>query len=122
MINRRALNTESIKIFVIDEADELLARGFNDQIYEIFPHLPQNTQVALFSTTMPSDVHELGEKLMKEKDPVRILIKSDHSELSLEGIKQFYIGQSARFHLLSLSLCIYAFLTRYSRRKGGMET
>ena len=90
MINRRALRTDSVKIFCLDEADEMLSRGFKDQIYEVFQHLPQDTQVVLLSATMPSDVLEVTKKFMR--DPVRILVKRD--ELTLEGIKQFYIGKS----------------------------
>ena len=90
MINRRALRTDNVKIFCLDEADEMLSRGFKDQIYEVFQHLPQDTQVVLLSATMPSDVLEVTKKFMR--DPVRILVKRD--ELTLEGIKQFYIGKS----------------------------
>ncbi|KAG2145053.1 P-loop containing nucleoside triphosphate hydrolase protein [Suillus cothurnatus] len=73
MINRRALRTDTIKIFCLDEADEMLSRGFKDQIYELFQLLPQETQVVLLSATMPADVLE-------------------RDELTLEGIKQFYIA------------------------------
>ncbi|KAF8126038.1 P-loop containing nucleoside triphosphate hydrolase protein [Boletus edulis] len=88
MINRRALRTDTIKIFCLDEADEMLSRGFKDQIYELFQLLPQDTQVVLLSATMPADVLEVTKKFMR--DPVRILVKRD--ELTLEGIKQFYIA------------------------------
>ena len=88
MINRRALRTDHIKIFCLDEADEMLSRGFKDQIYEIFQLLPQDTQVVLLSATMPAEVLEVTKKFMR--DPVRILVKRD--ELTLEGIKQFYIA------------------------------
>jgi translation initiation factor 4A len=88
MINRRALRTDTIKIFCLDEADEMLSRGFKDQIYEVFQLLPQDTQVVLLSATMPADVLEVTKKFMRE--PVRILVKRD--ELTLEGIKQFYIA------------------------------
>ena len=88
MINRRALRTDSIKIFCLDEADEMLSRGFKDQIYEVFQLLPQDTQVVLLSATMPADVLEVTKKFMRE--PIRILVKRD--ELTLEGIKQFYIA------------------------------
>ncbi|PVF99751.1 DEAD-domain-containing protein [Serendipita vermifera] len=88
MINRRALKTDSVKIFCLDEADEMLSRGFKDQIYEVFQHLPQDTQVVLLSATMPADVLEVTKKFMR--DPIRILVKRD--ELTLEGIKQFYIA------------------------------
>jgi len=105
MINRRAIKTDHIKIFCLDEADEMLSRGFKDQIYEggylrsslsprltflplVFQLLPQDTQVVLLSATMPADVLEVTKKFMRE--PVRILVKRD--ELTLEGIKQFYIA------------------------------
>lgn len=88
MINRRALRTDTIKIFCLDEADEMLSRGFKDQIYEVFQLLPQDTQVVLLSATMPADVLEVTKKFMR--DPIRILVKRD--ELTLEGIKQFYIA------------------------------
>ena len=88
MINRRALRTDNIKMFCLDEADEMLSRGFKDQIYEVFQLLPSETQVVLLSATMPADVLEVTKKFMR--DPVRILVKRD--ELTLEGIKQFYIA------------------------------
>jgi len=66
-----------------------LDRGFKDQIYEIFScGLPKDTQVALFSATMPLDVMEVTHSFMR--DPIRILVKRD--ELTLEGIKQFFIA------------------------------
>ena len=54
----------------------------------MFQLLPQDTQVVLLSATMPNDVLEVTKKFMR--DPVRILVKRD--ELTLEGIKQFYIA------------------------------
>ena len=88
MIQRRVLRTDSIKMFILDEADEMLSRGFTEQIYDIFQLLPQSTQVVLLSATMPQDVLEVTTKFMR--DPVRILVKKQ--ELTLEGIKQFYIA------------------------------
>lgn len=88
MLNRGALKPGTIKLFCLDEADEMLSRGFTDQIYEVFKHLPSDTQVVLLSATMPADVLEVTKKFMRE--PIRILVKRD--ELTLEGIKQFYIA------------------------------
>jgi translation initiation factor 4A len=87
MINRRALFTDSIKLFVLDEADEMLSRGFKDQIYDVFRFMPPKCQVGLFSATMPQEVLEITDKFMR--DPVQILVKRE--ELTLEGIKQFYV-------------------------------
>jgi translation initiation factor 4A len=88
MINRGALRLDHCKIFCLDEADEMLSRGFKDQIYDVFKFLPETVQVALFSATMPSEVLEVTTRFMR--DPIRILVKRD--ELTLEGIRQFYIA------------------------------
>lgn len=88
MINRRAFKTDQLKMFCLDEADEMLSRGFKDQMYEVFQLLPQDTQVVLLSATMPQEVLEVTKKFMR--DPIRILVKRD--ELTLEGIKQFYVA------------------------------
>merc|ERR1712002_52014 len=88
MINRGALGTNDMKMFVLDEADEMLSRGFKDQIYDVFRKLPTNIQVILLSATMPEDVLEVTKRFMR--DPINILVKKE--ELTLEGIKQFYIN------------------------------
>jgi len=88
MIKRRCLQTHKMKMLVIDEADEMLGRGFKEQLYDIYRYLPPETQVVLVSATMPHDVLEMTQKFMN--DPVRILVKRD--ELTLEGIKQFFVS------------------------------
>jgi translation initiation factor 4A len=87
MINRRIFDTSYVKMFVLDEADEMLSRGFKDQIYDIFRHMPQYIQVILLSATMPKDVLDVTMKFMRE--PIIILVKQE--ELTLEGIQQFYV-------------------------------
>jgi len=88
MLRRRALLPDYIKMFVLDEADEMLSRGFKDQIYDIFRHLPPKLQVGIFSATLPPEALDITKKFMNK--PVRILVKRD--ELTLEGIKQFYVN------------------------------
>merc|ERR1719245_144867 len=88
MIGRRALQVDELLSFVFDEADEMLSCGFKDQIYDIFKTLPPNIQVSLFSATMPPDILDLTAKFMR--DAVRILVKKN--ELTLEGIRQFYVA------------------------------
>jgi translation initiation factor 4A len=87
MIHRNCLDVQRVSMMVIDEADEMLSRGFKDQIRTIFCYLPP-CQICLFSATMPLDILEITTKFMKE--PLSILVKRD--ELTLEGIKQFYIA------------------------------
>ncbi|KAJ9109117.1 RNA helicase [Naganishia friedmannii] len=88
MIRRRTLRTKNIKMLVLDESDELLNKGFKDQIYDIYRYLPPATQVVILSATLPHDVLEMTTKFMT--DPIRILVKRD--ELTLEGIRQFFVA------------------------------
>ncbi|KAF3446067.1 hypothetical protein FNV43_RR11246 [Rhamnella rubrinervis] len=83
-----SLSPDHIRMFVLDEADEMLSRGFKDQIYDIFQLLPSKIQVGVFSATMPPEALEITRKFMNK--PVRILVKRD--ELTLEGIKQFHVN------------------------------
>lgn len=88
MIKRQNLRTRGIKMLVIDEADEMLNKGFKEQIYDIYRYLPPSTQVVLVSATLPQEVLDMTGKFMNE--PVKVLVKRD--ELTLEGIKQFFVA------------------------------
>ena len=72
---------------VLDEADEMLSVGFQDQVREIFMNIPQTAQVCLFSATLNTDILELSKRFMKT--PIQILVKTEN--LTLDGIKQFYV-------------------------------
>ena len=88
MIQRRDLKTRSIKMLIIDEADEMLTKGFKDQVYDIYKYLPYSTQNVVVSATLPNEVLQMTTKFMA-KDTIRLLVKRD--ELTLEGIKQFFV-------------------------------
>merc|ERR1712060_622017 len=107
MISRKILRPNYIKQFVLDEADEMLSRGFKDQIYDVFRHLNQETQVILLSVTMPDEVLEVTSRFMR--DPIRILVKKE--ELTLEGIRQFYISVEREEWKLDTLCDLYETLT-----------
>uniref|UniRef100_A0A6C0J1I4 RNA helicase n=1 Tax=viral metagenome TaxID=1070528 RepID=A0A6C0J1I4_9ZZZZ len=88
MIKRRHLRLDTVKLFVLDEADEMLSQGFQEQIHSIFQYFNENIQVAIFSATLPRDVLQLTEKFMKT--PINITMKKE--DLSLDGIEQYYIA------------------------------
>ncbi|XP_049849869.1 eukaryotic initiation factor 4A-III-like [Schistocerca gregaria] len=88
MIRRQHLRTTEIKILILDEADEMLGRGFKDQIYDVYRYMPRTTQVVLVSATLPREVLEMTRKFMNQ--PMRILVKRD--ELTLDGIRQFFVA------------------------------
>ena len=112
MIRRKYLNTQYVKLFVLDEADEMLSQGFKDQIYNIFQFFNSNIQVALFSATLPKDILELTDKFMR--NPERITMEAE--ELNLKCIKQYFVALNSDndkyetlkdlFSVITLSQCI----------------
>lgn len=107
MLKRQELNLNTVKIFVLDEADEMLSRGFKDQIYDIFQYMPSKVQVCLFSATIPEEILEISTRFMRT--PVRILVKKE--ELTLEGIKQFFIAVEREDWKLETLCDLYETLT-----------
>jgi translation initiation factor 4A len=88
MLKREFLVGSTIKILVVDEADEMLSTCFKDQVYNIFQYLTNDVQVALFSATMPEDVKQLSTRFMR--DPVKVFVPA--KSLALDGLAQFYIS------------------------------
>jgi translation initiation factor 4A len=128
MIRKGALRTRSVKIIVIDEADEMLKKRYtprhdnrndnrNDQgdkkmdflqqIEHIFRSLPNDVQAALFSATMPDDFFEITKKLMR--NPIKILVEPE--KLSLSGIKQYYVNIDRNEHKFDMLCDLYNVLT-----------
>lgn len=88
LLNRKAFSTTTIRALVLDEADQMLEDRFREQVHCILSMgFPQTTQVALLSATMIPEVVEVGRSLLR--NPVQILLPAD--EVTLEGIKQYYV-------------------------------
>ena len=64
LIGRRAIKLETIRYVVLDEADEMLNMGFQEDIDEILSHTPKNKKVWLFSATMPAEVRSIASNYM----------------------------------------------------------
>jgi translation initiation factor 4A len=88
MINRRHIEAVKLKLVILDEADEMLSLGFKEQVYNIFQHLNNNAQVALFSATLPNNIFQITDKFMR--NPIKICVKAE--SLTLEGISQYYVA------------------------------
>lgn len=88
LANSGDLRFTDLRMFVLDEADEMLRDRFADQVNEIVKlGLPETCRVAFFSATMPSEVKELAEKILR--DPIRVTLKT--ADVKLDGIKQYYV-------------------------------
>jgi len=103
LLSEGHLDPSRIKCFILDEADKMLSEGFKEQVYDTFQHLPGSMQVGLFSATMSPEVLELTQRFMK--DPIRILAKRE--EVTLEGIKQFYINVEHEEYKLPTLIDLY---------------
>ncbi|HEV3411614.1 MAG TPA: DEAD/DEAH box helicase [Puia sp.] len=72
LIERKAINLEQIKYVVLDEADEMLNMGFQDDIEFILQNTPQREATWLFSATMPPEIRRVSKKYMKS--PMEITV------------------------------------------------
>jgi ATP-dependent RNA helicase DeaD len=67
LIERKAINLEKIKYVVLDEADEMLNMGFQDDIEFILQNTPKRESTWLFSATMPAEIKRVSKKYMKAR-------------------------------------------------------
>ncbi len=95
LIGKNIIKGNSVKLLVIDEADDVLSISFQKQLVKIFDSLSEKTQLCLFSATIPKELFILTDKMLN--NPLKILVKDD--ELSLKGIQQYkvYLGNSDEF-------------------------
>ncbi|MGC8612031.1 MAG: DEAD/DEAH box helicase [Athalassotoga sp.] len=91
-IHRKSIKLNSVKMVVIDEADEMLNMGFIEDVGTILGEVPSQRQTLLFSATMPKPIIELTKKF--QKDPVFIKVPS--KELTVSGIHQHYFNVKER--------------------------
>ena len=88
LMNRNVLSRDNIRVLIFDEADQMLEDRFKEQVMCILQKgFPKETQVALFSATMDTEVLEVANKILQ--NPVKILV--DATEVPLDGIKQYYV-------------------------------
>lgn len=104
-MRRKTLKFNSIKMVIIDEADEMLNMGFIDDIKMILSEVPFERQIALFSATMPRAILELSKKFQKNQRLLRV----PHEKLMVENVEQLYfiIHESDKPILLSRLLSMY---------------
>jgi translation initiation factor 4A len=104
LIRRGDLSVDHIRYIILDEADQMLEDLFAEQIKCIIDNkFPSTCHLALFSATMPANVLEIAEKYLN--NPVRILLPPD--EVTLEGIKQYYVKLDREEWRLPVLLDLY---------------
>ena len=71
-LRRKSLKLDNLSFCVLDEADEMLNMGFLEDIEWILEHLPKETQMALFSATMPAQIRKVANRFLKNPEHIKI--------------------------------------------------
>ncbi len=105
-IRRKTINISGVHTAVLDEADEMLNMGFIDDIRDILKAIPEQRQTLLFSATMPKEIRNIAETLMKKPEEVKVKSK----EMTVSNIDQFFVEvhEKQKFDTLTNLLDIHA--------------
>ncbi|KAJ3006531.1 RNA helicase required for poly(A+) mRNA export [Thoreauomyces humboldtii] len=107
-IRRRDLDVSNVRIFVMDEADNMLdQQALGDHSIRVKNTMPKDCQIVLFSATFPEAVRTFAAKFA----PNANMISLRQEELSVEGIKQFYMDCRNEDHKVEVLCALYGLLT-----------
>ena len=99
LIDKKTLKLEHVTHVVLDEADEMLNMGFEEEVREILKSVPDERRMLLFSATMPAQILRLAKNFMKDYDLVEV--KSEQGTIALTEQIYFEVRESERFEALS---------------------
>ncbi|MBP3277981.1 MAG: DEAD/DEAH box helicase [Butyrivibrio sp.] len=85
-MRRHTMKLKSVKVLVLDEADEMLDMGFREDIETILQGMPEERQTALFSATMPKPILDITKKYQNDAE----FIKMTPREITVAAIEQAY--------------------------------
>ena len=83
-MRKGTLNLDTLKVLVLDEADEMLRMGFIDDVEWVLEQTPDDIQIALFSATMPSVIRKIAQEYLTDPEQVTIKVTT----ASAENIRQ----------------------------------
>jgi len=97
-IQRGTLKLGTVRVVILDEADEMLAMGFIEDVETILQETPKERQTALFSATMPAPIAKLAQKYLKNAQRITV----QNTELTVPNIRQVYyeVGSRDKFEVL----------------------
>ncbi|GIW21686.1 MAG: RNA helicase [Candidatus Sericytochromatia bacterium] len=85
-LERGTLKLDNLNFFVLDEMDEMLNMGFQEDVEKILSYCTNEKQIALFSATIPETIINLAKKYLKNPEIIKVV----HKELTVPSIQQYY--------------------------------
>ncbi|KAN0113613.1 P-loop containing nucleoside triphosphate hydrolase protein [Russula decolorans] len=110
LIRRRVIDVSDVKVFVLDEADNMLDKdGLGDQTLRVKNTLPRSeqTQIILFSATFPDHVRSFASNFAPNANKIEL----KRNELSVDSIRQFYMDCKSEEHKYEVLVSLYHLLT-----------
>jgi ATP-dependent RNA helicase DeaD len=103
-IRRKTLKLGNIRTVILDEADEMLDMGFQDELEGILSQLPDKRQTLLFSATMAPPIRKMADKYLTNPKQVAVAAK----EMTVSSIEQYYleVNEKEKFDVLCRMLDI----------------
>lgn len=98
-LERGSLDLSGLKYLVLDEADEMLNMGFQEDVERILADTPEHKQTALFSATMPASIRRLSKQYLE--DPREVTITSQ--QRTADNIHQQYLLVNHHYKLDALT-------------------
>ncbi|CAG8462896.1 6338_t:CDS:10 [Ambispora gerdemannii] len=108
MIRKRLVDTNNVKIFVLDEADNMLdQQSLGDQSIRLKNMMPSTCQIVLFSATFSDQVRTFAERFAPNSNQFKLKTE----ELSVEAIKQYFMDCKSAEHKFEVLDALYTLLT-----------
>ncbi|CDR43169.1 CYFA0S11e01002g1_1 [Cyberlindnera fabianii] len=108
LIRRKQVDVSKVKVFVLDEADNMLdQQGLGDQCVRVKKFLPKTTQLVIFSATFPDEVRKYAEKFVPNANQLSL----KQEELNVDAIKQLYMDCDDEKHKYEVLKELYGLLT-----------
>lgn len=108
LMRRKLIQLSQVKIFVLDEADNMLDKqGLGDQCIRVKKFLPKTTQLVLFSATFPDAVKEYAKRVVPNANTLEL----QRNEVNVSAIKQLYMDCNDENHKYEVLCELYGLLT-----------